>query len=89
VSLHISLPLSLSLTLDLAPSLSTFLFLCLSLSLCHHLVDSGSLSDLIVGGVDICAPLQQGAHHLEVPVLARPHKSRVPLDETTKEKNAH
>jgi hypothetical protein len=33
--------------------------------------------------------LQQGLHNVQVPVAARPDKSRVALDETRKEKNAH
>jgi hypothetical protein len=33
--------------------------------------------------------LQQGLHHVHVPVGARVYKSRVALDETRKEKNAH
>ena len=79
--LFISLPLSLALALlislprCLPPSLS------LSLSL--------ALSHIIVGGVDICAMLQQRLHHVYVPFLTREDKSRPALDETRKEKNAH
>ncbi len=79
--IYICLPLSL--TLALLISLPHCLPLSLSLSLCL------SLSNRIVGGVDICAPLQQGSHHVEVPFLARDYKSRHALDETRKEKNAH
>ncbi len=74
---YLSVYLSLSLSLDLAPSLSTSLSLCLS------------LSDRIAGGVDICVMLQQGSHHVQVPFVAREHKSRPALDEMRKEKNAH
>jgi hypothetical protein len=77
----ISLPLSLALALLI--SLPRCLPLSLSLSV------SLSLSHIIVGGVDICATLQQRLHHVYVPVVARVHKSRSALDETRKEKNAH
>ena len=73
--------LSLSLSRSWSRSLAVFLYLSLSLSL--------SLSDLIGGGVDICAMLQQRLHNVQVPLLARVYKSRVALDETRKEKNAH
>ena len=79
VSLYTSLPLSLALALLI--SLPRCLPLCLCLCL--------SLSDLIANGVDICAVLQQDAHHVYVPELARGHKCRGPLDEARKEKNAH
>ena len=81
----ISLPLSLALALLISPP--RCLPLCLSLALALSL--SLSLSNLIVGGVDICAMLQQRLHHVYVPFEARPDKSREPLDETRKEKNAH
>ncbi len=73
----ISLPLSLALALLIS------LPRCLPLSLSH------THTHIIVGGVDICAMLQQRLHHVYVPVVARVHKSRSALDETRKEKNAH
>ncbi len=72
---YLSLSLSRSWSRSLAVSLS------LSLSL--------SFSNLIVGGVDISAMLQQRSHHVEVTIYARVDKSRVALDETRKEKSAH
>ncbi len=77
--LYVSLPLSLALALLIS------LPRCLSLSLCLSL----SISNIIGGGVDICAMLQQGLHHVEVPLHAREGKSRAALDATRKEKNAH
>ena len=71
--------LSLSLSRSWSRPLAVYLFLFLSLS----------LSDQIVSGVDICAMLQQGSHHVYVPFGARGDKSRRALDETRKEKNAH
>jgi hypothetical protein len=50
----------------LSTSLSLFLSLALSLSHTH----------IIVGGVDICAMLQQGLHHVQVPFVARDYKCR-------------
>ncbi len=79
--LYLSTSLSRSRALDLASSLS----LSLSLSLSH----THTHTHIIVGGVDICAMLQQRLHHVQVPVVAREGKSREPLDETRKEKNAH
>jgi hypothetical protein len=73
--------LSLSLSRSWSRSLTAYLFV--SLSLCI------SRSNLIVGGVDVCAMLQQRSHHVYVPLHAREHKSRVALYETRKEKNAH
>ncbi len=71
--------LSLSLSRSWSRSLAVYLFLSLSLS----------LSNPLVGGVDICAMLQQGSHQVHVPFAARDDKSRRALDETRKEKNAH
>ena len=79
--LYVSLPLTLALALLI--SLPRCLLLSLSLSLSH------THTHLIVGGVDICAMLQQRLHHVHVPFPAREDKSRVALDETRKEKNAH
>ncbi len=73
--------LSLSLSRSWSRSLAVYLFVSLSLSL--------SLSNLIAGGVDICAMLQQRLHHVQVSFGARVDKCRVALDETRKEKNAH
>ncbi len=75
--------LSLSLSRSWSRSLAVYLFLSLSLS------RSLSLSNHIVGGVDICAMLQQRLHHVQVPFPAREDKSSQALDETRREKNAH
>ncbi len=77
--------LSLSLSRSWSHSLAVYLFVSLSLSPSLPL----SLSNILVGGVDICAMLQQRLHHVQVSFAARPDKSRPALDETRKEKNAH
>jgi hypothetical protein len=75
--------LSLSLSRSWSRSLAVYLFLSLSHTHTH------THTHIIVGGVDICAMLQQRLHHVQVPFLAREDKSRRALDETRKEKNAH